>query len=135
MNTEKVLSGLEEEVKALKNAFEQTGLQLPVYTYDLYFTTTVNHVRITYPGGQYVDFDGAGRTVVTFTSERGSNALANLEIYYNDGGIGLSELKYRRVPFPGGARWVVYDQGGVINYHFVVHSTVPGSVGAKMIWQ
>lgn len=138
MNTEKQLLKLEEEVKALKNAFQQTALQLPVFTYTLDFTTTVNNVTVKQSGYDPLTFEGASRVVVTFTSSFGANALATLEIDYDDGGYGMSSLKCRRVPYSGGARWIVYNDatgGGTIDYKFVVHSAVQGTLGAKMIWQ
>lgn len=134
-NTEVTIQKLEEEVKALKNAFSQTALQLPVFTYTIYFTTTVNQITIQEPGYPSFTFDGSGRTVVTFDSAAGVNTLAFLEIEYDDGGYGMSDTKVRRVPYSGGARWIVYDMGGQIDYKFVVHSAVQGTLGAKMIWQ
>lgn len=134
-NLEKTLSKVEDEIKALKNAYEQTALQIPVFTYSIDFTTLVNNLTITYPGGQSLSFEGWGRTVVTFTSARGANALAFLELQFDDGGYGMATFKIRRVPYAGGARWIVSDTGGPIDYRFVVHSAVEGTLEARMVWQ
>lgn len=135
MKLEQTLDSVELEIKALKNAFEQTAFQLPVFTYSLDFTTTPNNVTLTQAGYPAVTYQGSGRTVVTFDSGAGVNALAFLEIEVDDGGYGISNIKFRRVPYSGGARWIIYDDGGQIDYKFVVHSAVPGNLGAKMIWQ
>ena len=134
-NTEKTVAKLEQEIQGLKNAFEQTAFQLPVFTKTVSFRTSKNNITITEPGVTPFTFEGAGRTVVTFTSAAGVNTLAVLEIDFNDGGLGLSNVKFRRVPYSGGARWIIYDDGGENEYTFVVHSAVDGVLGAKMIWQ
>lgn len=135
MNLEKTLAKLEDEIKALKNAYEQTALQIPVFTYEKDFTTSINNITITYPDNDAYSFEGWNRTVITFISERGVNALAVLEILPDDGGTGIATLKVRRVPYSGGARWILLDVGGERNYKFVVHSSVKGSLDARMIWQ
>lgn len=136
-NTAKELTKLEDEIKALKNAFQQTALQLPVFTYTINYTTLVNNITIKQSGYPDYSFEGVARVVVTFTSSMGANALATLEVSWDDGGIGMTDYKVRRVPYAGGARWIVYNSpiNSTIDYTFTVHSAVQGTLGAKMIWQ
>ena len=135
MSTEKVLADLENEVKALKTAYEQTALQLPVFTYSIDFRTTLNKMKVTYPGGTPVEFDGIGRVEITFTSSRGANALAFLEVKNNDAGTETVAIKYRRVPYSGGAKWILFGINTETVYTIQVQTAMQGTLGAKMIWQ
>lgn len=136
---EKELIRLEEEIKAQKAAYEKMALQMPTFTTSVDFTTLANPMSIDQGSGAY-NFDGNERVVVTFTTSRGSNTLAVLEMISD----GLkADLKVKRIPYTGGARWIVYDlpnfdSGGNridTHYTFTVQSAVEGTLGAKMIWQ
>lgn len=135
------LKKLEEEIRAQKTAFEKMGLQMPVFTKSVNFSTLANPMRIDYGGGDVYEFDGNERVVVTYATSRGSNTLATLEMTID----GLTaNLKVKRVPYAGGARWIIYNSptyGGAdykripTNYVFTVQSAVDGSLSARMIWQ
>lgn len=133
MNTSDKLRQLRQEVQALKLAFAQSATKLTLYTKTLDFTTSENVITFNgYPT------TGQERVVVTFRSNRNANTVAKLEI---DGDYSVVPI-VRRVPFSGGARWVVstaprYASGGwqATHYHFVVQSLVNGNLEAKMIWQ
>lgn len=131
---------LENEIEAQKAAYEKMATQMPIFTKSVDFTTSANSMNIRYPDNTNYSFDGNERVVVTFTTSRGSNTLATLE--FTSDGI-KADLKIKRVPYSGGARWVVYDMpnydsgGNRIDTHytFTVQSAVDGTLGAKMIWQ
>lgn len=131
---------LQTEIEAQKATFEKMALQMPIFTKSIDFTTSANSMTIRYPDSTTYSFDGNERVVVTFTTSRGSNTLATLEMT-TDGT--KAELKTKRIPYTGGARWVVYDipnynSGGNridTHYTFTVQSAVDGTLGAKMIWQ
>ncbi len=134
------LKKLEEEIAAQKAVYEKMATQMPVFTKSINFTTSGNRIKIVYPGGTEYETDGNERVVVTFATSRGSNTLAVLEMTTD----GLhSDLKVRRVPYTGGARWVVYSMPNYdgnanridTHYTFTVQSAVDGTLGAKMIWQ
>jgi len=141
--TEAELKKLEDEITALKAAYEKQAIQMPVFTKSIYFTTSANPMHIDYGDGNVYDFDGNERVVVTFNTSRGSNTLATLEMTID--GFN-SDLKVKRVPYSGGARWIVYNSptygevGGNwqrinTNYNFTVQSAVDGTLSARMIWQ
>lgn len=136
---EQELTRLEDEINAMKATFEKTALQMPVFTHSIEFKTSANKITMNQSGSTF-DFDGNERVQVTFDTARGSNTLAVLEMQSD--GI-KADLKVKRVPYTGGARWIVYDMpnynsGGNridTNYTFTVQSAVDGVLGAKMIWQ
>lgn len=142
METE--LKKLEEEIRAQKTAFEKMGTQMPVFTKSVDFSTLANPMRIDYgDGSEPYEFDGNERVVVTYATSRGSNTLATLEMTID--GF-RNSLKVKRVPYTGGARWIVYNTptyaevGGnyqrvATNYTFTVQSAVDGTLDARMIWQ
>lgn len=143
MIVEKEVKKLEDEMKALKATFEKMALQMPVFTNSVNFTTSANPMHIDYSGGSTYDFDGNERVVVTLSTNSGVNTLATLEIEM-DGFT--SDFKVKRVPYSGGARWIIYNSpnyGEVsgdyqridTNYTFTVQSAVDGTLEAKMIWQ
>lgn len=134
------LKKLEDEIEAQKAAYEKMAIQMPIFTKSINFTTSANPMNIRYPDNTNYSFDGNERVVVTFTTSRGSNTLATLELTSD---AIKADLKIKRVPYSGGARWVVYDMpnydgGGNridTHYNFTVQSAVDGTLGAKMIWQ
>ena len=134
------LKKLEDEIEAQKAAYEKMAIQMPIFTKSINFTTSVNSMNIRYPDGTNYSFEGNERVMVTFTTSRGSNTLATLE--FTSDGI-RADLKTKRVPYSGGARWIVYDipnydAGGNridTHYTFTVQSAVDGILGAKMVWQ
>ena len=134
------LKRLENEIEAQKAAYEKMAVQMPIFTKSINFTTSANPMNIRYPDNTNYSFDGNERVVVTFTTSRGSNTLATLELTSD---AIKADLKVKRVPYSGGARWVVYDipnyDGGGnridTHYTFTVQSAVDGTLGAKMIWQ
>lgn len=137
------LKKLEEEIRAQKTAFEKMGLQMPVFTKSVNFSTLANPMKIDYGGGDVYEFDGNERVIVTYATSRGSNTLATLEMTID----GLTaNLKVKRVPYAGGSRWIIYNTptyaevGGnyqrvATNYTFTVRSAVDGTLDARMIWQ
>lgn len=142
MSTEKELKKLEDEITAQKAVFEKMAAQLPVYTKSVNFKTKANPMHMDQGGSSY-NFDGNERVVVTFATDRGSNTVATLEMTVT--GF-TSDLKVKRVPYTGGARWIVYNTptygqvGGTWQridtiYDFTVQSAVSGTLGAKMIWE
>lgn len=134
------LKKLEDEIEAQKAAYEKMAIQMPIFTKSINFTTSANPMNIRYPDNTNYSFDGNERVVVTFTTSRGSNTLATLELTSD---AIKADLKIKRVPYSGGARWIVYDipnyDGGGnridTHYTFTVQSAVAGTLGAKMVWQ
>ena len=133
------IAKLERELEAQKTAYEKIATQLPVFTRSINYSTKANPITITYPNNTTFSFDGNERVVVTFSTSRGSNTIADLEIT-KDGQ--MIDLKVRRIPYSGGARWIVYTlpnyNGGnrvSTNYNFTVQSAVDGILGARMIWE
>lgn len=136
---EKEIEKLEKEIAAQKTVFEKMALQMPIFTTSTEFTTLANPMTIDYGTGSPYTFDGNERVLVTFATSRGSNTLATLEM--TSDGL-MTSLKVKRIPYTGGARWVVYDMPNYVDgnrvdthYTFTVQSAVEGIVGAKMIWQ
>lgn len=168
MRVEKQLEELEREMKTIKSSFMQSAAQMNIVTTKINFSTQSNicsfemnqshdyqdWLRIYGDFAYYVTSHNASTyycdesVVVTFRSSNGSNTIVNLEIEGNLGAIYI-----RRVPFSGGARWIlrigpnvtpVYTPDGVfIDYWtwaptdltLAVQSGVSGILEAKMIWQ
>lgn len=166
MRTEKEVEKLEGEIKAIKASFQQSASMMEVYTASCNFSTSPNVITWNGNGhwtplhytwldtlyGQTVDGSGnttgygRERIIVTFTCTGGINTFASLElepIDMNDGTVWI-----KRIPYSGGARWVVYlNPNGVYNgqgvwqswkankLKFYVQSAMAGTVGAKMAWQ
>lgn len=137
---EKELKKLEDEIIAQKAVYEKMATQMPVFTKSVNFTTKANPMVIDYGGGSTYSFDGNERVMVTFATSRGSNTIAALEMTLD--GI-TADLKVKRIPYTGGARWIVYnmpnyDGGGNridTHYTFTVQSAIDGTLGAKMVWE
>lgn len=132
MNLEKRIKDLRRELHALKAAFMASGTQINLFTKTLAYNTKENLVT---EGG--FTYDDQERVVVTFDTTEGVNTLAKLEISGNYDMVPV----VRRVPYNGGAKWVVSStprySGGwqATSYNFVVQSLVNGTVSAKMIWE
>ena len=136
---EKELQKLEDEIRAQKAVYEKMATQMPVFTKSVDFATQANPMTIDYGGGTTYSFDGNERVQVTFITSRGSNTIAALEILSD--GV-KADLKVKRAPYSGGARWIVYDMPNYNNgnridthYTFTVQSAVDGNLEAKMIWE
>ena len=135
---EKQLETLESELKALKITFNRASSSLEIYANLLHFETTPDQVVITGPDA--ATYYGAERVELTFDALGGVNALAVLEMTgnYNSGVIYRPPI-VRRVPYIGGARWIIeswpYGGGTPIEYDFTVVSNVDGVLSAKMIWE
>ena len=137
-NTEKQLKKLENEVDALKVAFEQSAVSMPIFSQSVDLVTQQNllNYEFTY-GGQTLKYSmyANERVEVTFTTSRGSNTIATLEI--NADNIKCSP-RIQRVPYSGGAKWIVVGQPNVVypnwyatEYTFTVHSMVDGYLTAE----
>lgn len=133
MNTSKKLRELRQEAQALKLAFAQAATKLSLFSKEFTFSTSEN---IQTTGG--ITVSGQERVVVTLTTRVGANTIAKLEVSGDYATVPI----VRRVPFSGGARWVVTAppklSGGnwqATNYRFVVQSLVNGTLSARMIWQ
>lgn len=164
MNVEKETQKLERELKAIKTSFEQSAATMKIYKTQIRFSTSPNQVRWNSNGhweplkyepldslagltsdssGNYTGY-GHERIVVTFDSEKGQNTFASLELNLIDFRNWIVWPK--RVPYSGGARWVVDLHPNVYQdeqyvWHWkpnildiAIESSFPGVVGAKMIW-
>lgn len=138
MIVQAILKTLRREYWALKTAFAATATNIPLTTKTIDFSTNQN--RCHYVTSSY-DFygDEVERVVVTLTTKTGANTFAKLEI---SGNAADAYPTVRRVPFQGGARWVVsngprYDGGNwaPTNYTFTVHTMLDGELSAKMAWE
>ena len=165
MSVDKQLQKLEEEIKALKTSFEQSAASLNVYTTETTFDTSMNVTNFS-NGGAYdpmqwlplmATYQMSNSTrfdtetfVVTFTCDKGINTFASIEfknITAEQKGR-TSYLTHRRVPFAGGAKWIVTTQpNATLNsgtgfytweptkIKIAVQSAAEGTLGVKMIWQ
>lgn len=84
------------------------------------------------------DYDDNEAVVVTLETTAGTNTLAILELTTN----GTYMPVIRRVPYTGGARWVVtapprYSGGNwqPTTYNFTVQTLVDGTLSAGMRWE
>lgn len=133
---EQKISNLERELKAMKVAFERSATKTNLITKPISFNTKENLITLS---GQYpFSQDDLERVVVTLSTSSGANTIAKLEISGNYDTLPT----VRRVPFSGGARWVVTNSprqsGGSwtpTTYNFTVHSLVNGTINAGMIWE
>lgn len=161
-NVESQITKYEQEIKAIKASFEQSAAEMPMYASQLEFTTSENEVDYYYSPSvnplewqtiismprlsQYVAC-GVEPIIVTFNCSGGINTFANIEIELIDGRAGLFVTTTRRLPYTGGAQWLVTVQPNVkqkpdgyytwspTKLRFVVKSAVSGTLGAKMIWE
>lgn len=78
MNAEAKIKELNDELRALKTAYERSASEIVIYT----FSKSTGYVgNVSYE--------------ITFTTNDGSNAIASLE-----------GARAKRVPFEGGAKWL-----------------------------
>ena len=138
MNVEQQIEKLESEIKALKTGFEQTALTIPVVTKTTSITAAQNKldVKYTYGGTTYeYDENAAERLLVTFTTSRGSNTIAVLEVQadHTDASPVVQRIKYS-----GGAKWIITGQPHfsgqtwqATSYTITVHSMVDGTLSVE----
>lgn len=131
-NTERLLTKLENESKALKATFEQSAMALPVFTTTHAHTTTQNKITIAASGNTYTPNDPE-RVIVTFNTNSGANTIAKLEISTNNAYLPVT----RRIPYSGGAQWSVtagaQSNGSSwqpTNYTFTVQSLINGTLNS-----
>lgn len=138
MNTEKIIKSIEDELDALKTSFEQSATTMPIFTKSVDLVTERNKLdyKYTYMGQEFeYDMNAAERVLVTFTTSRGSNTIAALEITVDNA---KASPEVRRVDYSGGARWEVIGQPNMnypnwnpTEYTFTVHSMVDGTLTAE----
>lgn len=134
INVEIKLRNLQKEARALKATFEQAAGKLPLITKTLSFSTSRN--AVTENGFTYDDLE---RVVVTIATASGANTLAKLEVSGNYDTLPV----VRRIPFSGGARWIVTTNARIDSsynwtptvYQFTVQTLTNGTLTAKMIWE
>lgn len=140
MTIEKEIAKLENEIEAQKSTFEKMATQMPVFTHAIEFATSSNDCTLQYDSTT-TTYRGPERVVVTYDTGRGSNTLATLEVITDKA---RPETRVTRVPYSGGARWIVIDsnpsstaQGAWAPtvYNFAVQSAVDGTLSARMIWE
>lgn len=134
-----IISDIRREYQALKQAFQASATRLDLSTSKLNFSTKENACVYQDAYGSF-NYSENERVVVTLNCDSGANTLANLEITTD----GLSLPVVRRIPYSGGARWIVSSAPNVdlttygwktTNYQFTVNSMVKGTLSAKMIWE
>lgn len=133
-----IIKNLRREYHALKQAFEANATQINLITRTTSFATKKNECYWDDPNAASYDYTGNERTIVTFDTTSGANTIAKLEI--SGDYVNLPEV--RRMPYTGGARWVVStapehfgSDWEATHYQFTVQSLVDGSLSAKMIWE
>ena len=154
------LQKLEQEIESIRTAFSQNASTMTVYTSTIDFTTSENITNWSNSGSYNPlqweplasmektasgDRFGAETIEVTFSCNAGINIFANLEIKFVDVKEGLAVLNCRRIPYSGGARWIVTVQpkstmDGYGNYtwlpsklKFAVQSAAQGNLTARML--
>lgn len=161
MRVDQQLQKIEQEIEAIRSAFNYNATNMDVYTSTLDFTTSKNITNWSNSNpydprewatlvSMFLGADGnrfdVETIIVTFNCSAGINTFANLEIDYIDTSPGWTVVTSRRIPYSGGARWSVTTQpnfsGNVGEYvwkptklKFAVQSAAPGNITAKMIWQ
>lgn len=129
---EKQLKILELESAALKSSFSRSANELPLFTISEKFTTTRNAVNIVANGNSNISNDPE-RIVITLNTNIGANTIANLEISTNNSRLPVK----RRVPYSGGAKWIVTaatkgdisgDNWQSTTYQFNIQSLVDGEL-------
>lgn len=162
MKVDQQLQKIEQEIESIRSAFSYNASNMSVYTSTLTFTTSENITTwtnsesynplqwsslvsmYTTSGGDRFDTE---TIVVTFDCNAGVNTFANLEIDFVDIKQGLAVVSCRRIPYAGGARWLVtvqpkattdgdgHDVWQPSTLEFAVQSAVQGNLTARMIWQ
>lgn len=163
MTVEQQINKIEDEVKAIKQSFEQNASEMNIYTSSTDFQTQACKLRITNDEPYSVlewdailalplDINGFRycneEVIVTFSCPSGSNTFASLELYIED----LKTFYFPsivRLPYSGGARWKIsvppgtdwdpdhpgYEIWKPSILHIAVQSAAPGTLGVKMIWE
>lgn len=136
MTVSQIIANLRREYHALKQAFQASTTKINLMTKTLQFSTSKNTCNYS-GGGISFNYEDNERVIVTLTTASGVNTLANLEISGNYD----QPPVVRRVPYSGGARWVVSNaprqSGGnwaPTTYNFTVQTLINGTLTAKMIW-
>ena len=138
MNTQALLKNLRRELQALKTAYAAVATTIPLKTKNLTFTTSENVCHY-HSGGTDYDYAAFERIVITLDTPEGVNTIAKLEFSIDSPFV----LSVKRVPYNGGARWIVTgvpnQQGGGAwapsTYNFAVQTLVDGTLTAKMFWE
>lgn len=163
MSVEKQMSQIEEEIKAIKDSFEQSASSMKIYTNETTYQTKANTMRIsnsgTYnplqwsriisiPQDVYGNWFGPEIVVVTFDCPAGNNTFASLELS-KEPLAALDSTSVRRVPYAGGAKWLIEVQPNVdsdpdhssyylwnpTTLNIAIQSASEGVIGVKMIWE
>lgn len=162
MRVDQQLQKIEQEIEAIRSAFNYNATNMDVYTSTLDFTTSKNITNWSNSNpydprewatlvSMFLGADGnrfdVETIIVTFNCSAGINTFANLEIDYIDTSPGWAVVTCRRIPYAGGARWIVTTQPNFsgsapsqyqwlpTTLRFAVQSAVEGTLTARMIWQ
>lgn len=162
MRVDSQLQKIEQEIESIRTAFSQNASSMTIYTSTLDFTTSRNTTNWSnssaYSPLEWEPLISMYRTSggdrfdtetieVTFACTAGINTFANLEIDFTSIASGLAVVSSRRVPYSGGARWIVtvrpnsttdgsgYDVWVPSRLRLAVQSAVQGNLTARMIWQ
>lgn len=132
-NTERLLTELENESKALKATFQQAATSLPVFTNTITHATTQNQMTIVTSDGSTYYTNDPERLIVTFNTNSGANTVAKLEVHTDNPNLPI----IRRILYSGGAQWSVaagsQSNGSTwqaTNYTFTVQSLINGTLNA-----
>lgn len=162
MRVDEQLQKIEQEIESIRAAFAQNASTMTIYTTTLDFTTSKNTTNwsnsgaynplewepltsmFQTSGGEKFDTE---TIEVTFDCAAGINTFANLEIDFADVSPGWAVISSRRVPYSGGAKWLVTTQPNFsgpgpgqyvwlpTELRFAVQSAAQGTLTARMIWQ
>lgn len=162
MRVDSQLQKIEQEIESIRTAFSQNASSMAIYTSTLDFTTSRNTTNWSNSGSyspleweplisMFQSSNGdrfAAETIeVTFTCNAGINTFANLEIDFVEVSPGWAVVSSRRVPYSGGARWLVITRPNFsgstpgeytwlpTRLRFAVQSAMQGNLTARMIWQ
>lgn len=137
---QKIIAKLNNEINAIKVAYQRVGSNLPVFTKYGEANTIANkcHYEFSY-GGQSFNFDEWNIEVVEviFTTTSGANTLATIEVATDNPG---KSVFVKRKTFSGGAKWRVYVYPNGAGYawrstkvNVQVHSVIDGSISVEAI--
>ncbi len=136
MTVSQSIANLRREYHALKQAFQASATKINLITKTAQFSTSKNACNYN-GGGINFNYNDNERVVVTLATASGANTLANLEI---SGNYEQPPI-VRRVPYSGGARWIVSNaprqsdgNWAATTYNFTVQTLINGTLSAKMIW-
>lgn len=160
MTVESQVEHLTREINALKTTFEQSAAMMQTFTAETTFTTSMNSISFSNPSYDPMQWQplvslpdisdtvscGLEPIIVTFSCDKGFNVFATLEID-RPAHTPLDLIATYRLPYSGGARWMVtvnpkvtFQPSGYYTWEpttlrFVVKAAAEGQVEAKMIWQ